>query len=43
MAIVLSTVIPMTADERLVAVQKLKDAYQRRQEATGAGPPVASH
>ena len=43
MDLVLSTAIPMTPDERLVAIDKLKDAYRRRQEATGAGPPVASH
>ncbi len=43
MAMVLSTAIPMTADERLVAIGKLKDAHRRRQEAAGAGLPVASH
>lgn len=43
MDLVLSTAIPMTPDERLVAIDKLKEAYRRRQEATGAGAPVASH
>ena len=43
MDMVLSTAIPMTPDERLVAIDKLKEAYRRRQEATGAGAPVASH
>jgi hypothetical protein len=43
MDLVLSTAIPMTPAERLLAIDKLKDAYRRRQEATGAGPPVASH
>ena len=43
MDLVLSTAIPMTPAERLVAIDKLKEAYRRRQEATGAGPPVASH
>lgn len=43
MDLVLSTAIPMTPDERLLAIDKLKEAYRRRQEATGAGPPVASH
>jgi hypothetical protein len=42
MAMVLATAIPMTKEERLVAIAKLKEAYRRRQEATGAGPPVAS-
>ena len=43
MAIVLGTVIPMTKDQRLVAIAKLKEAYRRRQEAAAAGHPVASH
>lgn len=43
MDLVLSTAIPMTPAERLVAIDKLKEAYRRRQEATGAGAPVASH
>ena len=43
MAMVLGTAIPMTTDERLVAIAKLKEAYRRRQEAAAAGHPVASH
>lgn len=43
MDLVLSTAIPMTPDERRVAIDKLKEAYRRRQETTGPGPPVASH
>lgn len=43
MDLVLSTAIPMTPDERLLAIDKLKEAYRRRQEATGPGAPVASH
>ena len=43
MAMVLGTAIPMTRDERLVAIGKLKEAYRRRQEAAAAGHPVASH
>jgi len=43
MSLVLSTVIPMTSDERLMAVDKLKDAYRRRQEAISVGAPVTSH
>jgi hypothetical protein len=43
MAMVLSTAIPMTREQRLTAVDKLKEAYRRRQEAAGAGHPVASH
>lgn len=43
MAMVLSTAIPMTAEQRGVAISKLKEAYRLHQEATGAGRPVASH
>ena len=43
MAMVLGTAIPMTTDERLVAIAKLKEAYRRRQEAAAAGRPVVSH
>lgn len=43
MAMVLDTAIPMTGEERRVAIEKLKEAYRHRQEAAGAGRPLASH
>ena len=43
MAMVLSTAIPMTLEQRQIAIVKLKEAYRRRQEATAAGHPVPSH
>jgi len=43
MAMVLSTAIPMTADQRTLAITRLKEAYRLHQEAAGAGRPVASH
>jgi hypothetical protein len=43
MAMVLSGRIPLTDQERAVAVEKLRDAYRRHQELSGAGRPAASH
>jgi hypothetical protein len=43
MAMVLSGRIPLTDQERAVAVEKLGDAYRRHQELSGAGRPAASH
>lgn len=43
MAMVLSSRIPMNDEERTVAIDKLKEAYRKHQEDTGAARPVASH
>jgi hypothetical protein len=43
MAMVLSGRIPLTEQQRAVAVEKLEDAYRRHQELAGAGRPRASH
>jgi hypothetical protein len=43
MAMVLAGRIPLTDQERAVAVEKLKDAYRRHLELSGAGRPAASH
>ena len=43
MAMVLSGRIPLSDQERAVAVEKLRDAYRRHQELSGAGRPAASH
>jgi hypothetical protein len=43
MAMVLSTRIPLTPEQRVMAIGKLKEAYREHQEATGAVRPMASH
>src|SRR5262245_53731494 len=43
MAMVLSSRIPLTDEERAVAAEKLRDAYRRHQELGSAGRPAASH
>src|SRR5262245_44070875 len=43
MSMVLSSRIPLTDEERAVAVGKLKEAYRRHQERAGANTPVSSH
>jgi hypothetical protein len=43
MAMVLSSRIPLTPDQRALAIEKLKDAYREHQSALGAARPVASH
>ena len=43
MAMVLSTRIPLTPEQRIVAVNKLKEAFREHEEAAGAVHPVASH
>jgi hypothetical protein len=43
MAMVLSSRIPLTPDQRLIAVNKLKEAYREHQEAAGVVRPIASH
>jgi hypothetical protein len=43
MAMVLSGRIPLTDQERAVAVEKLRDTYRRHQELSGAVRPAASH
>jgi hypothetical protein len=43
MAMVLSGRIPLTDLERAVVVEKLRDAYRRHQELSGAVRPAASH
>jgi len=42
MAMVLSTRIPLTPEQRVMAIGKLKEAYREHQEATGVRP-IASH
>lgn len=43
MAMVLSSRIPLTPDQRALAIDKLKEAYRAHQETLGAPRPVASH
>ena len=43
MAMVLSTRIPLTPEQRVIAVNKLKEAYREHQEALGIVRPIASH
>jgi hypothetical protein len=43
MAMVLSSRIPMSDEQRTVAIEKLKEAYRKHQDSSGAGRPVASH
>ena len=43
MSMVLSTRIPLTPEQRLLASERLKEAYRVYQESKGVGRPVASH
>ena len=43
MSMVLSTRIPLTAEQRALAGEKLKEAYRVHHESKGLGRPVASH
>jgi hypothetical protein len=43
MSMVLSTRIQLTPEQRLVAIDKLKEAYRVYQHSRGAGGPVPSH
>ena len=43
MAMVLSSRIPLTPEQRLIAINKLKEAYREHQEAAGVVRPIASH
>lgn len=43
MAMVLSSRIPLTPDQRVMAIGKLKEAYREHQEASGVVRPMASH
>lgn len=43
MAMVLSTRIPLTMDQRALAVAKLKEAYRRHREIGAGVHPVVSH
>jgi hypothetical protein len=43
MAMVLSTRIPLTPEQRVMAIDKLKEAYREHQEASGVVRPIASH
>jgi len=43
MSMVLSTRIPMTPEQRVLAATRLKEAYRSHQELTGAVRPIASH
>jgi hypothetical protein len=43
MAMVLSSRIPLTPDQRVIAINKLKEAYREHQEAAGVVRPIASH
>lgn len=43
MAMVLSSRIPLTSEQRSLAIRKLKDAYREHQSALDAARPVASH
>ena len=43
MSMVLSTRIPMTPEQRRLAVTRLKEVYRAHQEIAGAVRPVASH
>ncbi|MDP3720342.1 MAG: hypothetical protein Q8T13_21480 [Acidobacteriota bacterium] len=43
MAMVLSSRIPMTDEQRTLAIDRLKEAHRRHQESAGAVRPVAGH
>ena len=43
MALVLSGRIPLTEQERALAVEKLKEAYERHQQKDGVGGAIPSH
>jgi hypothetical protein len=43
MAMVLSSRIPLTPEQRVIAANKLKEAYREHQEAAGIVRPLASH
>ena len=43
MAMVLSTRIPLTPEQRALAATRLKEVYRSHQEMTGAVRPIASH
>ena len=43
MAMVLSTRIPLTPEQRALAATRLKEAYRSHQETSGAIRPIASH
>jgi hypothetical protein len=43
MAMVLSSRIPLTPEQRVIAINKLKEAYREHQEAAGVVRPIASH
>ena len=43
MSMVLSSRIPMTREQRQLAIDRLKEAYREHQEARGVVLPVASH
>jgi hypothetical protein len=43
MALVLSERIPLTEPERALAIERLKEAYQRHQEQGGVGRTLPSH
>lgn len=43
MAMVLSSRIPLTPEQRVIAIDKLKEAYREHQYAAGIVQPMASH
>lgn len=43
MAMVLSTRIPLTPEQRLLAIDKLKEAYRAHQASIGVVRPMVSH
>ena len=43
MSMVLSSRIPLTPDQRVIAISKLKEAYREHQAAAGVVRPIASH
>jgi len=43
MAMVLSSRIPMTDEQRTLAIERLKEAYRKHQESTVVMRPTASH
>lgn len=43
MSMVLSSRIPLTPEQRALAVNRLKEAYREHQEAAGVVRPIASH
>lgn len=43
MSMVLSSRIPLSPEQRLLAVSKLKEAYREHQDAAGIVRPIASH